>query len=76
LLLGSLDHYYDDSSLEIKDPSFVQLKHRQIWSDMLLCAEVLRDGKSLLAFESGDLPTKKILLTVSKCRTINTFCFA
>jgi hypothetical protein len=60
--IGSIDHYCGAADLEA---NFVKLNHRQIWSDILSCHEIMRDSKSL--FQSGeDAPTVRILLTVSK----------
>ena len=61
MLIGSIDHYCDNNNVET---NFVKLKHRQIWTDALSCSEVRKDGKILAAFKSGDVPTRRILLTV------------
>jgi hypothetical protein len=63
LIKGSIGHYCDNNSVE---SNFVKLKHRQIWEDVLSCPDILRDSKSIASFESGDVPTKRILLTVCK----------
>ena len=67
-----MDHYCGGTN--DVEPNFVQLKHRQIWEDILSFSEVVRDGKTLTAFESGDVPNRRILLTVSRYQENITNC--
>jgi hypothetical protein len=61
LYAGSIDHYCDSPDM---DPHFVILKHRQIWTDLLSNRDILEDAKHLAIYLDGELPTKRILLTV------------